>query len=67
MAAEAGVEAEPEGMPIARRAQARVAAMLDFEVTRDPRRPNATIARACRSSVVAVSKARERLDLPELG
>ena len=32
---------------------------------RDPDRPNGTIARACRSSVPAVIKARKRLGIAE--
>jgi hypothetical protein len=65
MAAEAGLEDAPEDMPIARRAKVRNAALLDFEVMRDPERPAGVIAKACRTSVVAVVKARERLGLAE--
>jgi hypothetical protein len=62
-AAEAGLEdaaAEPSAQ---RRAQIRAAAIVDFEVQRNPGRRDGEIARAARSSVAAVSKARERLGL----
>jgi hypothetical protein len=65
MAAEAGLEAAPEGTSLAGRAQLRAAALIEFEVMRDPDRPNGTIARACRSSVPAVIKARKRLGIAE--
>jgi hypothetical protein len=65
MAAEAGLDGAPESMPIARRAQVRNAALLDFEVKRDPERSAGVIAKACRTSVVAVVKARKRLGLAE--
>jgi hypothetical protein len=65
MAAEAGFEAAPEGTSMAKRAQLRNAALLEFEVTRDPERSAGVIAKACRTSVVAVVKARKRLGLPE--
>jgi hypothetical protein len=45
------------------RAKARRAAMLEFEVRRDPDRGNGEIARACRSSVPAVINARRRLGI----
>ena len=65
MAAEAGLESAPEGTTLAGRAQLRAAALIEFEVMRDPDRPNGTIARACRSSVPAVLKARKRLGIAE--
>ena len=47
------------------RAQMRRAALLEFEVSRTPEKSNGEIARACRTSVPAVAKARKRLSLPE--
>lgn len=47
------------------RAQMRRAALLEFEVKRTPERSNGEIARACRTSVPAVAKARKRLSLPD--
>ena len=47
------------------RADLRRDAILGFEVTREPDRPNAAIAQACKSSVSAVASARDRLGLPE--
>ena len=42
-------------------AKLRTAALVEFEIKRDPDRANGEIARACRSSVPAVVKARQRL------
>ena len=42
-------------------AKLRTAALVEFELRRDPDRANGEIARACRSSVPAVVKARRRL------
>lgn len=50
----------PDATP-QRRAQLRAAAMVEFEVKRDPDRSNIEIARAIRSSVAAVMNARQRL------
>jgi hypothetical protein len=47
------------------RAQMRREALLDFEVRRTPERSNGEIARACRTSVPAVAKARKRLSVAE--
>jgi hypothetical protein len=65
LAAEAALEAAPEDTTQEGRAQLRRAALLEFEVSRTPERSNGEIARACRSSVPAVAKARKRLSLPE--
>jgi len=43
------------------RAKLRANAVLEFEVLRDPERPNGEIAKACRASVPAVMRARERV------
>lgn len=59
LAAEAGVA---DGATIEDRAKQRRAALLEFEIERDPERPNGEIARAVRCSVPAVLKARQRLE-----
>jgi hypothetical protein len=61
LAAEAGVDAAPSGTTLQRRAQLRAAALIEFEVSRDPERSDSEIARAIRTSVPAVVKARQRL------
>ncbi len=43
----------------------RRAALIEFEVRRTPDHSNGMIAKACRSSVSAVAKARDRLGLPD--
>jgi hypothetical protein len=55
-AIEAAGEASGESL-----AKLRTAALVEFEIKRDPDRANGEIARACRSSVPAVVKARQRL------
>jgi hypothetical protein len=52
-------EASPEA-----RAKLRKLALVEFELQRDPERADGEIARACRSSVPAVEKARRELKLP---
>ena len=47
------------------RADLRRDAILGFEVSRDPERPNATIAQACKSSVSAVASTRSRLGIAD--
>ena len=60
-AAEAALEGAPEGTSRQQRAKLRAAALIEFEIRRDPERGNGEIARACRSSVPAVVKARRQL------
>lgn len=64
-AAEAALEAVPEGSPVDARAKLRRAALIEFEVSRTPDHPDGVIARACRTSVTAVTRARRRLELPD--
>jgi hypothetical protein len=64
-AGEAALETAPLDSPVAARAQLRRAALIEFEVKRTPDQGNGTIARACRTSVSAVSRARQRLELPD--
>ncbi len=67
LAAEAGVDAAPSGTTVQRRAQIRTAALIEFEVGRDPKRSDTEIARAIRTSVPAVVKVRQRLELARAG
>jgi hypothetical protein len=60
LAAEAGVATAPAGTTRQARARLRAWALLEFEIERDPDRPNGEIARAAGSSVPAVIKARRR-------
>jgi hypothetical protein len=60
-AAEAALDAVPNDSPIAERAKVRRAALIEFEVSRT----DGIIARACRTSVSAVTRARRRLELPD--
>jgi hypothetical protein len=64
-AGEAALETAPLDSPVAARAKLRRAALIEFEVQRTPDQGNGTIARACRTSVSAVSRARQRLELPD--
>lgn len=64
-AANAAVDAAPSDLPRTDRAQLRRAALIEFEVRRQPDRPNNAIANACRASAVAVAAARQRLHLPD--
>ena len=64
-AANAALEAAPSDSPMEVRAQLRRAALIEFEVHRTPDQSDGAIAKACRTSVSAVSKARSRLQLPE--
>jgi hypothetical protein len=64
-AAEAALESAPTGSPVDARAKLRRAALIEFEVSRTPDNPDGVIARACRTSVTAVTRARRRLELPD--
>jgi hypothetical protein len=57
---EAGVATAPAGTTRQARARLRAWALLEFEIERDPDRPNGEIASAVGSSVPAVIKARRR-------
>ncbi len=62
LAAEAANETAPSGATREERAKLRAAALIEFEIRRDPDRPNGEIAKIVRCSVPAVLKARRRLD-----
>jgi len=64
-AAEAALDAAPSDSPIAERAKLRRAALIEFEVSRTPEQADGMIARTCRTSTSAVSRARRRLELSE--
>jgi hypothetical protein len=61
LAAEAGLSAAPADASVQDRAQLQKHARIEFEISRDPERTDGEIARAVRSSVPAVQRARERL------
>lgn len=60
-AANAALEAAPSGSPVDVRAKLRRAALIEFEVHRTPEHSDGTIAKACRTSISTVAKARSRL------
>lgn len=62
LAAEAANDTAPAGATREERAKMRAAALIEFEIRRDPDRPNGEIAKIVRCSVPAVLKARRRLD-----
>jgi hypothetical protein len=64
-AADAALDAAPSDSPVETRAKLRRAALIEFEVSRTPDNPDGVIARACRTSVSAVTRARRRLELPD--
>ena len=61
LAGEAGVSLLGEEASAEDRQKRERDARIEFEVLRDPERPDNQIAKACRTSVVAVRRARERL------
>jgi hypothetical protein len=62
MAGEAGLEGVDEDLPGDKRLRISSQARIAFEINRDPERPDNQIAKVCRTSTVAVRKARARLD-----
>lgn len=64
LAGEAGLEGMPEDAPASERQKFRSHARIEFEVVRDPDRPDNQIAKACHTSIIAVRKARQRLGIP---
>ena len=61
LAAEAADLKAPAGATREERAKMRAQALIEFEIRRDPDRPNGEIAKVVRCSVPAVLKARQRL------
>lgn len=64
-AASAAVESAPSDSPLAVRAGLGRTALIEFEVSRTPDHTDGAIAKACRTSVSKVAKARSRLRLPD--
>lgn len=60
-AGEAALDAAPDSNDRDVRAKLRRTGLIEFEVRRTPERTNGAIAKACRSSAVAVATARRRL------
>jgi len=54
----------PEDTPAAERSKMRARAKVEFEILRDPDRPDNKIAKACRTSPIAIRKARQRIGVP---
>ena len=65
LAAEEAIASAPSDSPINVRAELRRAALIEFEVRRNPDHPDGVIARTCRSSAPAVAKARQRLGIAD--
>lgn len=63
MAGEAGLEGINEDTPNDKRLKIRSQARIAFEINREPERPDGEIAKACRTSTVAVRRARARIGL----
>jgi hypothetical protein len=61
-AAEEAILKAPANTTREERAKIRAAAILDFEILRDPDRPNGEIAKVVRCSVPAVVKSRRRIE-----
>jgi hypothetical protein len=61
-ATEQADEHAPEGLTLEERAKFRTQALIEFEIVRDPDRPNGEIAKVVRCSVPAVVKARKRIE-----
>jgi len=61
---EAALEAAPGDTTQDARVRLRSAAVIEFELRRTPDHADNAIAKACRSSVPAVAKVRDRLRLP---
>ena len=61
-AAESAMEAAPGDSNREARAKLRRAGLIEFEIRRTPELPNNTIAKACRSSAIAVAAARQRIE-----
>jgi len=64
-AAEAALDTAPDDSGRDARAKLRRAGLIEFEVQRTPERTDGSIAKACRSSAVAVAAARRRLEMDD--
>jgi hypothetical protein len=61
-AGEAAIETVPDSISREDRVRLRRTALIEFEIDRAPEAPNATIARACRTSSAAVAAVRDELE-----
>jgi len=59
-AGETAMDAVSDSVPREDRVKLRRTALIEFEIERAPEAPNATIARACRTSSAAVAAVRDR-------
>jgi hypothetical protein len=60
-AGEAAMDSAPDACSREDRVRLRRTALIEFEIRRAPEAPNATIARACRTSSAAVAAVRDRV------
>jgi hypothetical protein len=60
-AGETAMDAAPASSSREERVRLRRTALIEFEIGRAPEAPNATIARACRTSSAAVAAVRDRV------
>jgi hypothetical protein len=60
-AGEAAMDSAPAAVSREDRVRLRRTALIEFEIDRAPEAPNATIARACRTSSAAVAAVRDRV------
>jgi hypothetical protein len=67
MAGDAGVDGIDDDIPSDKRLKLRAQARIEFEINRDPTRPDNQIAKACRTSTLAIRRARERLGVERPG
>jgi hypothetical protein len=63
LAADAGLEGMDDDIPSQQRLQIRSHARIEFEIKRDPERPDSLIAKSCGTSTFSVRKARARLGM----
>ncbi|MBM3667187.1 MAG: hypothetical protein FJW90_06840 [Actinobacteria bacterium] len=66
LAGETGVADLPENAPAEDRRKQHTHSRIEFEIQLYPERPDQQIAKACRTSIVAVRRARERLGIPRV-
>jgi hypothetical protein len=64
VAGERGLAAMPEDAPASDRQRVRSHARIEFEIGRDPDRPDNQIAKVCHTSVIVVRKTRASMGLP---
>lgn len=65
LAGEEALAGLADDAPAEQRQRSQSHARIEFEIGRDPTRPDSRIAKSCHTSVVAVRKARDRMGLDE--